>query len=382
MESLTSASASERVQTGTGAAGGPRLTNRDRQLLGVLATGRYLSSEQIHRLFFPGRTEAACRGRLFLLGGLGKQRKPLAYVRRLRFRSFEGQWFSVWTPTLQGYCIAQGVLGTEVKVPAYDVSANFLEHSIRLNDLLVSLLQPSDKRIATIARARFRWVASDSARLPWQDYDQRSGSVKRVIQPDAILEIPTLRRRFFLECEMGTHSIVSANPDKHGATSNKLDRYNCLLRTYVDVECKRSYYDENFPDRWPAELLFLVHSAVRRDHVTEAIEKAKTRWGDRSLPARALTFEEAPVSLRKLIETADPRALEPERLVPLSLRDYAELTAFHNASIASLKKARAQVRELKMPQLTLPEYPPNFEKAAAVLNRLDAIFFPKKRPAA
>ncbi len=35
-----------------------------------------------------------------------------------------------------------------------------------------------------------------------------------------------------------------------------------------------------------------------------------------------------------------------------------------------------------MPQLTLPEYPPNFEKAAAVLNRLDAIFFPKKRPAA
>src|SRR6266851_211030 len=282
----SSTSASERAQTGKGAGRGPRLTNRDRQLLGVLATARYLCSEQIHRLFFPGRTEAACRGRLFLLGGLGKQGKPLAYVRRLRFRSFEGQWFSVWTPTLQGYCIAQGVLGTEVKVPAYDVSANFLEHSIRLNDLLVSLLQPSDKRIATIARARFRWVASDSARLPWQDYDQRSGSVKRVIQPDAILEIPTLRRRFFLECEMGTHSIVSANPDKHGATSNKLDRYNSCMRTYVDVAGTKTYYDETFPDRWQAEVLFLVHSTVRRDHVSEAIDEAKAPRPQPSSPTR------------------------------------------------------------------------------------------------
>jgi len=212
---------------------------------------------------------------LFLLGGLGKQHNPLSYVRRLRFRSFEGQWFSVWTPTIQGYCIARDVLGKEVKVPAYDVSANFLEHSICLNDLLVSLLQTTDKRTPSVARARFRWVASESARLPWQDYEQRKGSVKRVIQPDAILEVPGLRSRFFLECEMGTHSIISANPDKHGATSNKLDRYNSFMRTYVDVAGTKTYYDETFPDRWQAEVLFLVHSTVRRDHVSEAIDEAK-----------------------------------------------------------------------------------------------------------
>jgi len=47
-----------------------------------------------------------------------------------------------------------------------------------------------------------------------------------------------------------------------------------------------------------------------------------------------------------------------------------------------LKKARAQVRELRMPQLSLPEYPSNLEKAADVLNRLSAILFPKSRPAA
>jgi len=72
--------------------------------------------------------------------------------------------------------------------------------------------------------------------------------------------------------------------------------------------------------------------------------------------------------------------LEAEPLVPLSRRDYYELAVFHNASMRNLKSTRAQVRELKMPQLKLPEYPPNFEKAAAVLSRLDAIFFPKHRP--
>jgi hypothetical protein len=319
---------------------------------------------------------------LFLLAGLGKQRNPLFYVKRLRFRSFEGQWFSVWAPTLHGYCIARGVLGAEVKVPAYDVSANFLEHSIRLNDLLVALLQNSDRRIPSVARARFRWVPSDSARLPWQGYEQRTGHVKRVIQPDAILEIPGLQRRFFLECEMATQCIVSANPNKHGATWNKLQRYDSFIRSYADAECTITHYEEAFPDRWAAELLFLVHSPVRRDHVNQVIEKAKSSWGSESLPGRALTFEEAQVRLRKLVETADPRALEPEPLASVSRRDLRELTVFHNTAMASLKKARAQVRELRMPQLSLPEYPSNLEKAADVLNRLSAILFPKSRPAA
>src|SRR5262249_4615227 len=201
-------------------------------------------------------------------------------------------------------------------------------------------------------------------------------------QPDAILEIPSLRRRFFLECEMGTHPIVTANPEKHGATSNKLERYNDFMETYADDGCTKTYYDQLFPDRWAAELLFLVHSPVRRKNVTQAIEKANSSSDGGSLPAQALTFEEARVRLRKLVETADPRALQPEPLATLTRRDLRELTAFHNAALASLKKARAQVRELRMPQLSLPEYPPNFEKAGDVLTRLSAILFPKSRPAA
>lgn len=60
----------------------------------MAAIGRYLSSEQIRRLFFSGRTEAACRIRLHQLAGLGNNPQPTPYIRRLRFRSFEGKWFS------------------------------------------------------------------------------------------------------------------------------------------------------------------------------------------------------------------------------------------------------------------------------------------------
>src|SRR5258708_16658111 len=84
----------ERVEVGRGR--GLRITRRDRELLAMMATARYLSSEQIQRLFFSGRTEAACRIRLFQLAGLGKQPQPTPYLRRLPFRSFEGQWFSAW----------------------------------------------------------------------------------------------------------------------------------------------------------------------------------------------------------------------------------------------------------------------------------------------
>jgi len=381
LEQTGSASQGRRIEAT--ARGALRLTNRDRHLLGVLATARYLSSEQIHRLFFSGRTEAACRGRLFLLAGLGKERKPLSYVRRLRFRSFEGQWFSVWAPTIQGYLIARSVLGKEVKAPAYDVSAHFLEHSIRLNDLLVALLQTTDKRIPSMPRAPFHWVPSDSSRLPWQEYEgNQRGTVTRIVQPDAILEIPGLRRRLFLECEMGTHTIVTANPEKYGATTNKIDRYNKFMATYVDGDFSKTYYEQTFPDRWSPELLFLVHSQVRKEHVERAIEKMKWVWTRNALPTRALTFDEAPARIRALIETADPRALEPEPLVSVSRRDLNELIAFHNEAMASLKIARAQVRELRMPQLSLPEYPFNFEKAAEVLTRLKAILFPRPRPAA
>jgi len=51
---------------------GYRLQDRDQQLLAMLAMCRYLSTEQIRRLSFPGRTETPADKRLRQLAGIGK----------------------------------------------------------------------------------------------------------------------------------------------------------------------------------------------------------------------------------------------------------------------------------------------------------------------
>src|SRR5713101_8550662 len=260
---------------------GLRVTRRDRELLAMAATVRYLSSEQIRRLFFSGRTEAACRIRLFHLAGFGKNPQPTPYIRRLRFRSFEGKWFSAWTPTPLGYVVTRSILGTEPKLPAGDVSASFLEHWVRLNDLLVALIATGNAQLPSARNLPFRWLASDSVRLPWRDYDRQAGIHRaRIIQPDATLEVPAISKQYFLECEMGTQPLLSEDPSRAGATGHKLDRYSRFMSTYVDAGMKKTAYAVVFPDRWSAQLVFLLNSPTRRDHVRELFEK----WGrERSL---------------------------------------------------------------------------------------------------
>src|SRR5687768_16690388 len=57
---------------------GAVLTERDKRLLGSVAIARYLSTEQIHRLIFPGRSLPPCRRRLLRLAGEWKStnKKP------------------------------------------------------------------------------------------------------------------------------------------------------------------------------------------------------------------------------------------------------------------------------------------------------------------
>jgi hypothetical protein len=68
-------------------------------------------------------------------------------------------------------------------------------------------------------------VSSDSARLPWTQYQLDRGEVQdKRLEPDAILESTAAGRRWFIECEMGGHSL--SNPDeKSGSTFSKLRRY-------------------------------------------------------------------------------------------------------------------------------------------------------------
>src|SRR5712692_11662283 len=58
-----------------------RLTDRDKQLIAVLAVARYFSNSQITKLFFSGRSPKTMRKRLLRLAGEGRSAFSPPYLR-------------------------------------------------------------------------------------------------------------------------------------------------------------------------------------------------------------------------------------------------------------------------------------------------------------
>ena len=65
-------------------------------MMGMLATVRYLSGEQLHRLLYDGRSEINARKRLTVLGGEGVNGLEPAYLKRLSYRSWAGEARTAW----------------------------------------------------------------------------------------------------------------------------------------------------------------------------------------------------------------------------------------------------------------------------------------------
>jgi hypothetical protein len=347
-----------------------RLTPRDKALLHALATARYLSSGQLQRLFFKGRTEAACRGRLFLLAGIGRKVDMQPCIRRLFFRTFEGNLVPVWAPTPHGYGIVQNRMGVALKVPAHDVGAMFLEHTITLNDLFVSLVEAIGPGLLGQTRA-FRWIPSDSSRLPWRDYDiKRSLRVEHLTQPDAILELPASKLRVFIECEMGTQCLRSANPEKTGTTQRKLEQYANFLfaREARGLERAITYYRRRFLDDWAAEVLFLVQTPVRQRSVRDLVtaRNDKSEW---KVPTQALLLEEAAARYRAAIGKPVPAETKPPRRgILLSIDDCDQIQRFRDSACGNIQHVRHDIRDGRPVQK--PEYPRNTAVIDELIKRI------------
>jgi hypothetical protein len=404
------------------------LTDRDKQLVGYLGVARYLSTEQLQALLFPGPKDL-CRRRLLRLAGLWGSSRPgrrssrrhenfePPYLRRRTYRSYSGELVEVWALSDAGYLLAEEVLRTPLKVPRQDVSAEFLEHSVTLSGLLVGLLDPRTRSCtgcgrsqlewvrASVAQAQrlpgaaelpradrsayalaclgergchrvfharmrraeelpFRWLLTESTRLPWSEYDRKSGKTfDRVIQPDGVLELGSPSRRLFLECEMGTHSIVG-NENKAGATLAKSERYEKFLHGIVDPKAGETFYRRHFPDGAEPEVLYVVTSQARRDSVNAALDGWR-KEGHR-LAARAVLIPELAHELTDLLAGLPPAASSRRIRLPASASDVRELKRFFNEVISGTKAARAAARAGHAP---LPEYPAGSERVGRLLGR-------------
>jgi hypothetical protein len=230
--------------------------------------------------------------------------------------------------------------------------------------------------------------AEEAERSGGGEYDQVHGKRRdRLLQPDAVLEVPLARCRFFIELEMGTHAITSANEEKAGATLAKVDRYDQFLHGFAEVAGKETWYAKSFSDRFTAELLFVVKSPKRRDNVNEALaEWRKGRVGPQ-LAVRALTLSDASRELRDLVG-APPRTTEERPFPPpppvappppsVPLITERELHVLLNAHTSFLDIVHRQhelhrsiTKDGKAPPFPFEPYPKETNEAAEVL---DAIY--------
>ncbi len=216
--------------------------------------------------------------------------KP-ALTRALTFRAFDGKPFQLWALTPAGYAVAGAELGRLLRVPRVDVGAAFAEHSVFLTELFVQLARPYLRSGVTPRDLPFRWDVAEDVELPWRERGEGGGTKSRVIRPDAVLEMPTARRRLFIECEMGTHTLTPVSPEKLQATVRKVERYDAYVSGFADARGRVSHYQRKYPDGWPCEVLFIVQKVRRQRATAEALATAREKRGTR-VPARAFTLEE------------------------------------------------------------------------------------------
>lgn len=350
-----------------------KLTDRDRDILGILSVTRYLTAQQVHRLAFDGRNISAAYRRLLKLSRSDGQ---APFVRQRFFRTYDGNRVAVWAPTPHGVMAASLRAPGLPELPKHDVGAYFLEHLVQLNELFVALWQTENGRCPRVAHPSYRWVPSDCVRLSWDEYEMRDGRRQlRVIQPDAVLELPVQRRRYFLECEMGGNTISPGARKPHTATLSKVERYQTYLCGPAELSTGRTYYDVQYRDGFRPEVLFLVRSDARVESINAALVEWRKRVHERRYAVmRALTFEAASGEFRGMVGLPLRPNMLPRRAGPatftLTREEVLILCRYFVDSWASIKSARATVRQLKPPAPPLPQYPQSHESLRALLERL------------
>ncbi len=189
---------------------------------------------------------------------------------------------------------------------------------------------------------------------------------------DAVLEIPSARRRYFLECEMGTHPILSGKHPKPGSTIAKVQSYEGFLRSYVDASATQTFYARSYPDKYVPEVLFLVRTPHRAEAINEAIRQWRERLGTQTCVARALTIDAARDEFLKMLGGRSNRkeknaAAEQQR--GLSSQEIATVRRFYNGTVLAFKEMRAKARAQREAP---PSYPPLVEEMQALVERLSA----------
>ena len=325
---------------------GAIVTARDRILISYLAIARYASTGQLHRLVADGRDLSVMYRRLRRLSEEVNRPGESPPLRRLEFRRAEGTAVAVWTLTQYGRAIAEDAVPYLRPPGRGDVGAQFLLHSLMLNDVLLELVVGLRRsEMAPLAELPFRWLCENDEQLAFSVFRRDLGEARTsVLKPDAILEIPSASRRIFIEAETGAHSIATADPLKYGAVMRKLERYARFITGLVPGAGPTTFHDAAFHDGLDPELLFLVHSEGRKARVQGAVRGWSRGRGFESLAVQVLTFREAASVLVPVMAVQMQGARTP-RVVTIDDHRARRLREGFNAVAEALNAARRAVAE-------------------------------------
>lgn len=215
------------------------------------------------------------------------------------FRTRDGVRTVVWSLGSLGYLAARNLFGEIPDRPVNDPGPEFLEREVGLNELYVGLAAAASRKRVPFDRRPFRWLSSESVRLPGTEFDAKNNSpASRLIRPDATVEMLETKRRIFIELEIGPLGFHRENTHGRDALKARIDRYVRFLATPLSSLFKETFHLRAFSDGWPAELLSLVRSAARRDAIAEYVASTWRPANDRvPFTIRALTLDEAPAAL-------------------------------------------------------------------------------------
>jgi hypothetical protein len=328
---------------------GAILTERDRALLSYVGIARYASAEQLHRLFFDGRSKKQTYRRLAKLSAPGNRPGEGACLRRLEYRRREGNGVPVWALTGYARSLVVSLVPWLRPPPASDVGARFLEHTLLLNDVLAGLVERlRGSALVPLAALPFRWLSEDDGILEYDHYDRRTGkSSKAVLKPDAIVEVPGRKRRLFIEAETGTQSIATANPARSGAIMSKLARYAAFFTGLAKDGDRESWYEAAFLDGFVPRLVFLVHSDERLARVNTAVKAWLGGRRSNRFDVLVFTFADAARVLAPYIVNGNLHAPAPPRsmrVVTMDAVKAAQLRDGYDQLVTALNAARGAIQ--------------------------------------
>ncbi len=336
------------------------LTERDRALLSYVGIARYASAEQVHRLFFDGRSKKQTYRRLAKLCRPGSRPGEGACLRRLEYRRREGTGVPVWALAPYGRNLVVPFVPWLRPPAVSDIGARFLEHTLLLNDVLAGLVMALRvSATAPLAALPFRWLSEDDGVLEFENLHRKTGTLmKAVLKPDAMLEVPSRQRRLFVEAETGTQSIATAHPGRNGAIVSKLYRYDRFVSTRPGNE-EKTWYRRAFGDGFEPRLLFLVHSEERKERVQRATRRVLGSLPMSRLQVLVFTFAEAAGALRAYITegvVTSPAPSNAARLVTMDRRKasqlregYSELADAFNTMREAVKRHNATPGAVQVP---------------------------------